>query len=59
MDALTPTLADTDTFEDHEQHTIWAVQSENQDGPQVYHILITIEKTRALYQVWSHHWKPH
>ena len=45
VDALAPTLADTDTFEDHEQHTIWAAQTENQDGPQVHHILITIEKT--------------
>ena len=45
MDALTPTLAEEDSFEDHEQRTIWAIQTENQDGPQVHHILITIEKT--------------
>ena len=45
VDALTPTLAEKDTFEDHEQRTIWAIQTENQDGPQVHHILITIEKT--------------
>ena len=45
VDALIPTLADTDTFEDHDQHTIWAVQTENQDGLQVHNVLITIEKT--------------
>ena len=45
MDALTPILAEEDTFEDYEQRTIWAIQTENQDGPQLHHILITVEKT--------------
>ena len=45
VDAPTLTLADTDTSKDHEQHTTWAVQTKNQDVPQVHHIVITIEKT--------------
>ena len=45
VDALAQTLADTDTSEDHEHHTIWAIQTKTQDGPQVHHILTTIEKT--------------
>ena len=45
VDALNPILAEEDTFEDNEQRTIWAIKTENQDGPQVHHILITVEKT--------------
>ena len=45
MDALTLILAEKDIFEDHEQRTIWAIQTDNQEGPQAHHILITVEKT--------------
>ena len=45
VDALTPILAEENTFEDHEQRTIWAIQTNNPDGPQVHHIHITVEKT--------------
>ena len=44
-DASAPALADTETFEDHAQHTIRSIQAEDQDIPRVHHIVITIEKT--------------
>ena len=44
-DAPISTIADTNTSEDHEKHPIWAIQTKTQDIPQVYHIVITIEKT--------------
>ena len=44
-DASAPALADTETFEDHAQHTIRSIQAEDQDIPRVHHIIITIEKT--------------
>ena len=47
VDAAAPALADTDTSEDHKQHTTWAVQTKNQYFPQVHQILITIEKTHS------------
>ena len=44
-DASAPALADTETFEDHAQHTIRSIQAEYQDIPRVHHIVTTIEKT--------------
>ena len=44
-DASAPALADTETFENHAQHTIRSIQAEDQDIPRVHHIVITIEKT--------------
>ena len=44
-DASAPALADTETFEDHAQHTIRSIQAEDQNIPRVHHIIITIEKT--------------
>ena len=43
--APTATLADTDTSEDHDQHTICTIQTETQNVPQVHHVVITMEKT--------------
>ena len=44
-DASAPALTDTKTFEDHAQHTIRSIQTEDQDIPRVHHIVITMEKT--------------
>ena len=35
----------TKTSEDHLQHTIRSIQAKDQDVPQVYHVVITIEET--------------
>ena len=56
VDAPAHDSADTETSEDHLQHTIRSIQAKDQDVPQVYHVVITVERhTRALNQVWSHH----
>ena len=45
VDASAPDLSDTETFEDHAQDTIRSAQTEDQDVPQVHHIVATVEKT--------------
>ena len=45
VDAPAHDSADTETSEDHLQHTIRSIQAKDQDVPQVYHVVITIEKT--------------
>ena len=45
VDAPAHDSADTETSEDHLQHTIRSIKSKDQVVPQVYHVVITIEKT--------------
>ena len=45
VDAPATDSADTETIEDHMQHTIRSIQAKDQDIPQVHHIVITTEKT--------------
>ena len=45
VDAPAHDSAELETSEDHIQHTIRSKQAKAQDVPQVYHVVITIEKT--------------
>ena len=45
VDAPADDSADTETSGDHLQHTIRSIQAKDQDVPQVYHVVMTIEKT--------------
>ena len=45
VDAPAHGSVDTETSEDHLQHTIRSIQAKDKDVPQVHHVVITIEKT--------------